>query len=683
MVKFIENSKVIKLRKIILILAANPKNTTQLRLAEEVREIEEALKRAENRSQFTLHTRWAVRPRDLMRAMTELKPNIIHFCGHGQSEGIALEDNQGNAQLINIDGLANLFRSLTTQVECVLLNACYSKSQAEAIGQYINYVIGMEQEVKDRDAIEFAVSFYDALGAGETYEFAYELGCIAMQLIGSPENLLPSLNQSSVHNKQEIPMESKGVSSGTTIEIFKSLPSILDKYDSFIDSFTEIVNFDNFSEVCISNAIRDLFNAKLVYVYTYDVDHVANESRTSDFLIEEVDPNKLNSFLRQHYFKALTSDKSHRIFLEKGSFFSEEAYLVTIPREQTNSLIIILGLSSQLETLENVIATMLGCLYEFDGSFGKLRTKEDVRDRMYDALKRQYHYVSDIAYKIRFENFRKSLNKHNIQVFFEPIIFFDRREENITIFGWEALARDPKTGYAPACLFKTVEMWGVRFQTELDLYILENAINTYKGATEGERKLRYDQKKFLSINVYPSSILRSKYDNLLNDLLHKKKLISGKKLILEISEKTLLPAVISDENKGLDSFKAIARKYRKNYDVNFAVDDFGVGNASVSRLEHIDPTYVKVDRDILHFEKKLGASIIEYLVGLKFDFNYSTIVEGFDEHSNFSLRELVVDLGVEYIQGHHFGIATPDIKARLDKEQCQKIFEMLGWKKLL
>ena len=673
----------IKLRKIILILAANPKNTTQLRLAEEVREIEEALKRAENRSQFTLHTRWAVRPRDLMRAMTELKPNIIHFCGHGQSEGIALEDNQGNAQLINIDGLANLFRSLTTQVECVLLNACYSKSQAEAIGQHINHVIGMEQEVKDRDAIEFAVSFYDALGAGETYEFAYELGCIAMQLIGSPENLLPSLNQSSVHNKQEIPMESKGVSSGTTIEIFKSLPSILDKYDSFIDSFTEIVNFDNFSEVCISNAIRDLFNAKLVYVYTYDVDHVANESRTSDFLIEEVNPNKLNSFLRQHYFKALTSDKSHRIFLEKGSIFSEEAYLVTIPREQTNSLIIILGLSSQLETLENVIATMLGCLYEFDGSFGKLRTKEDVRNRMYDALKRQYHYVSDIAYKIRFENFRKSLNKDNIQVFFEPIIFFDRREENITIFGWEVLARDPKTGYAPAYLFKTVEMWGVRFQTELDLYILENAINTYKGATEGEKKLRYDQKKFLSINVYPSSILRSKYDNLLNDLLHKKKLISGKKLILEISEKTLLPAIISDENKGLDSFKAIARKYRKNYDVNFAVDDFGVGNASVSRLEHVDPTYVKVDRDILHFEKKLGASIIEYLVGLKFDFNYSTIVEGFDEYSNFSLRELVVDLGVEYIQGHHFGIATPDIKARLDKEQCQKIFEMLGWKKLL
>ncbi|MGB3300650.1 MAG: CHAT domain-containing protein [Phormidesmis sp.] len=116
-----------KIEKTILILAANPKNTTQLRLAEEVREIGEALKRADNRSQFDLQARWAVRPRDLMRAMTELKPNIIHFCGHGQVEGIALEDNQGNAQLITLDGLTNLFKSFVNQVECVILNACYSK----------------------------------------------------------------------------------------------------------------------------------------------------------------------------------------------------------------------------------------------------------------------------------------------------------------------------------------------------------------------------------------------------------------------------------------------------------------------------------------------------------------------------------------------------------------------------
>lgn len=668
-----------------MILAANPKNTSQLRLSEEVREIEEALKRADNRSQFTLQTIWAVRPRDLMRAMTELKPNIIHFCGHGQAEGITLEDNQGNAQLINLDGLTNLFKSFTNQVECVLLNACYSKSQAEAIGQYIDYVVGLEQEIKDKDAIEFAVSFYDALGAGEAYESAYRLGCIAMQLIGSPEELLPSLlpstSNSLVNSKGENNLSERKRLSETENRFFQSLPSILNKYDGFIDDFIEKLNFDTPTEICISNGIRDLFDAELVYIYKHDTDSVLGASRASSLSTgEECDINELNSFLRQNYFKVFTSDKPHRIFLEKGLFFSEEATLIAIPREQGNSLILILKVSSQMEELEDVIGTLLGCLYEFSGSFGQLKTKENFRDRMYDALKHQYHYVSDNAYEARFENFRKTL-KDNVQVYFEPILFFDRREESATIFGWEALARDPKIGKAPFHLFKVAETWGVRFQTELDLYILESALETYKNAAENAKTLRYDEKKWLSVNVYPSSILRSKYNDLLNELLHNRKLVSGKKLILEISEKTLLPAIISDDKKGINSFKAVARKYRRDYDISFAVDDFGAGNAAVSRLEDVDPTYVKIDRDILHFEKKLGASIIEYLVNLKFDFNYLTIVEGFDEYSNFSLRELVVDLGVEYIQGHHFGIATPEIKARLDKEQYQKIFEMLGWRK--
>ncbi|WP_166482805.1 hypothetical protein [Scytonema sp. UIC 10036] len=42
-------------------MAANPRNTSQLRLDEEVREIEEGLRRASKREQFKLKQRWAVR----------------------------------------------------------------------------------------------------------------------------------------------------------------------------------------------------------------------------------------------------------------------------------------------------------------------------------------------------------------------------------------------------------------------------------------------------------------------------------------------------------------------------------------------------------------------------------------------------------------------------------------------
>ena len=47
--------------KTILILAANPKTTSRLRLDEEVREIDNGLK---NSDRFKLEQKWAVRQRD-------------------------------------------------------------------------------------------------------------------------------------------------------------------------------------------------------------------------------------------------------------------------------------------------------------------------------------------------------------------------------------------------------------------------------------------------------------------------------------------------------------------------------------------------------------------------------------------------------------------------------------------
>ncbi|MBP5977481.1 hypothetical protein HW132_33415 [Brasilonema sp. CT11] len=69
--------------KKILILSANPKNTNQLRLDEEVREIQSALERSRSREEFQLITKWAVRINDLRRALLDEEPQIVHFSGHG------------------------------------------------------------------------------------------------------------------------------------------------------------------------------------------------------------------------------------------------------------------------------------------------------------------------------------------------------------------------------------------------------------------------------------------------------------------------------------------------------------------------------------------------------------------------------------------------------------------------
>ncbi|MEC4812198.1 MAG: CHAT domain-containing protein [Scytonema sp. PMC 1069.18] len=127
--------------KTILILAANPSSTSQLRLDEEVREIDEGLRRANKREQYRLVQKWAVRSRDFYRAILDYQPCFVHFCGHGAlNGGIVLQDEMGQPTLMSAKVLASMFKLFVTKgVNCVLLNACYSELQAQAMSQHVNY----------------------------------------------------------------------------------------------------------------------------------------------------------------------------------------------------------------------------------------------------------------------------------------------------------------------------------------------------------------------------------------------------------------------------------------------------------------------------------------------------------------------------------------------------------------
>jgi hypothetical protein len=184
--------------KKILVLASSPVNEARLRLDKEVREIDEGLRRANKRDQFKFEQRWAIRTDDLRRALLDIEPQIVHFSGHGAGDdGIVVEDDNGNSKLVTTEALSSLFELCADHVECVLLNACYSEIQADAIAQHINYVIGMSQAIGDTAAIKFAMGFYDALGAGKSIETAYKFGCNAIQLENIPEHLTPQIKRKS------------------------------------------------------------------------------------------------------------------------------------------------------------------------------------------------------------------------------------------------------------------------------------------------------------------------------------------------------------------------------------------------------------------------------------------------------------------------------------------------------
>jgi len=177
----------------ILFLAANPSDTTRLQVGREQRVIHDALRSAEFRH-FELESLFATRSDDLSSLLLEHKPDIVHFSGHGSAYNeIVLENDTGETRAVSGDALRRLFRVLKDNVRCVVLNACYSETQAEAIAQEIDCVIGMSDEIADESAISFSKSFYNALGYGRNLQTAFDLACTQIELDGQSGSDIPKM----------------------------------------------------------------------------------------------------------------------------------------------------------------------------------------------------------------------------------------------------------------------------------------------------------------------------------------------------------------------------------------------------------------------------------------------------------------------------------------------------------
>jgi hypothetical protein len=161
----------------VLFLAANPSGTNHLALDEEIRAIDAKVRGAEHRDRLDLKPHFAVRLDDLSGYLMRHKPHVVHFSGHGAKSGAIILGGSGMApQEVPPEGLADLFRVLKDNIRIVVLNACYSAKQAEAIANSIDCVVGMTDSIEDDHAIAFAAEFYQALAFGRSVQVAFDLG---------------------------------------------------------------------------------------------------------------------------------------------------------------------------------------------------------------------------------------------------------------------------------------------------------------------------------------------------------------------------------------------------------------------------------------------------------------------------------------------------------------------------
>jgi len=178
----------------VLFFATNPKGTSQLRLDEEARSIQEMIRKSEHRDSISFVTRWAVRPLDILQAINEINPDVIHFSGHGAVSGdLILENTDGSPKPVTKEAITQTIMSSSDKIHLLFFNACFSYEQAQEIVQHVDAAIGMTKSIGDEAACTFAAQFYSSLGFGHSLKKAFEQAKGAMMLVSPTEADTPAL----------------------------------------------------------------------------------------------------------------------------------------------------------------------------------------------------------------------------------------------------------------------------------------------------------------------------------------------------------------------------------------------------------------------------------------------------------------------------------------------------------
>ena len=173
----------------ILFLSANPWTTSRILVDEEAREIFERIQEGTHRDRFEIYKHTAIRPGDLQRLLLLYQPHIVHFSGHGSKRHkIILGGIHGRGKTVAQQGLTDVFTLYNRHVRLVVLNACFTKAQAESISEVVNYSIGTGKGIGDKVGVAFAGAFYRALGFGKSVREAFESAKAELALTKIPRS---------------------------------------------------------------------------------------------------------------------------------------------------------------------------------------------------------------------------------------------------------------------------------------------------------------------------------------------------------------------------------------------------------------------------------------------------------------------------------------------------------------
>jgi EAL domain-containing protein (putative c-di-GMP-specific phosphodiesterase class I) len=485
------------------------------------------------------------------------------------------------------------------------------------------------------------------------------------------------------------------------------LPLLLEKYDAFFERFAEKLRYVQDPNIFQTNLLSSLG-------YAFDAEHAfiaqdngarweikdkyesGNRDKDSDSFLAEVQPMIYGSV--RFYEDHRDADPHKYVGITMGIQSDSDRRLIfaRFPNTSPSEVLVLHGIKVELG-LDIAIAVILSTLIETTGNFKVPQSSASIQISLFNALKRSFLHVSDKIYAQQLELFQEQLQK--VVMYYEPIVSLSYYPY---ICRWEALARNEETKKMPQDLFETCELWGKQFQIELDTYCITTAVESYRKLPKRPVKQESQTHKSaiqaniqaskiihtayqsrvgdilpLSVNVYPETLICPDYRNAITHLA-KARLLPLDKLTIELSEKRPLP--IEDSTEGQDEMSWFRERlmYYTKLGITFAIDDYGVGFSSASRLSRLEPAIIKIDRDALLHSR--GSHTIEHVLKLDQESmgKMIVIIEGFDDESKLTLAELY-QMGIRYVQGHALGLPVPAEKMyRFRGDDEEEIVKKLG-----
>lgn len=176
----------------ILLLVSMPLNYPRIDIRE-VKKIGDELRGGRLRDSFEVQHVLGVEPSELSSRIRDERPQIVHFFGHGNEDGeLVLHGSETGSACVDADWFARGLLMSQHQVRCVILNACHSVAQAQALVQRVDLAVGVDGVICNRSAVAFTSGFYGALADGESVQMAFESGRHQVECVGSGNLVLVS-----------------------------------------------------------------------------------------------------------------------------------------------------------------------------------------------------------------------------------------------------------------------------------------------------------------------------------------------------------------------------------------------------------------------------------------------------------------------------------------------------------